>query len=197
MFSWWCALVRACAVYIYQNTAFIMTGFKMQYCLHFFAKLLSCNSKYWYCLAYPFFCLSLWDLINRCRTLHPIYLGINFKATLFIQYRFPVGLGPSSNTCPRWESHCKIQNYYSHSCFSDITEPQYEKTTWSVFNETSDQPAYTPSLLRVFVLSLNSNTTDNNCLTVQNYDIWLTENLAHISWSITNHHSPLNPTFIQ
>ena len=26
------------------------------------------------------------------------HLGVNFKDTLLIQYRFPVGFGPSSNT---------------------------------------------------------------------------------------------------
>lgn len=29
---------------------------------------------------------------------------MNFIATPFIQYRNPVGLGPSSKTCPRWNT---------------------------------------------------------------------------------------------
>src|SRR6266478_3068792 len=31
-----------------------------------------------------------------------IYLGSCFRAAELMQYRRPVGCGPSSNTCPRW-----------------------------------------------------------------------------------------------
>lgn len=33
-------------------------------------------------------------------------LGLNFRATLLMQNLWPVGLGPSGNTWPRWASHC-------------------------------------------------------------------------------------------
>lgn len=34
-------------------------------------------------------------------------LGLNVRATLLMQNRWPVGSGPSSNTCPRCASHWK------------------------------------------------------------------------------------------
>ena len=33
------------------------------------------------------------------------YCLMNVRATPFMQYRFPVGGGPSSNTWPRWDPH--------------------------------------------------------------------------------------------
>ena len=43
--------------------------------------------------------------------------GMNLRATEFMQYRFPVGLGPSSKRCPRWASH-------REQCTSVLVMPQ-------------------------------------------------------------------------
>ena len=52
--------------------------------------------------------ISPTDFESLKKTLFCFYFfGVNFKATLFKQYRFPVGSGPSSNTWPRCESHWK------------------------------------------------------------------------------------------
>lgn len=51
-------------------------------------------------------------------------LGSNLSATLLMQNRWPVGSGPSSNTWPRWASHCmkhtqkhfKLSSMWSNVC---------------------------------------------------------------------------------
>lgn len=52
------------------------------------------------------FC-GLWFIDIRC--VHLSSEGVNVRATPFIQYRRPVGCGPSLNTWPRWpeqREHC-------------------------------------------------------------------------------------------
>ena len=44
--------------------------------------------------------------------------GSNWSDTLLIQYRRPVGGGPSRNTWPRWESHWKTKICHSRSVVS-------------------------------------------------------------------------------
>ena len=40
--------------------------------------------------------------------------GLKARATLLMQYRLWEGSGPSSNTWPKWESHCKRTKIVKH-----------------------------------------------------------------------------------
>src|SRR5690242_20464584 len=52
--------------------------------------------------------------------LNRIHDFLKSSATEFMQYRSPVGRGPSSNTCPRWASHL-AQRTSVRSIPSDIS----------------------------------------------------------------------------
>lgn len=55
-------------------------------------------------------------------------LGLNVRATLLMQNRWPVGSGPSSNTCPRWASHC---TKHTHKRINVISQPKMQK--WGLY----------------------------------------------------------------
>lgn len=58
-------------------------------------------------------------------------LPLNVRATLLIQNRWPVGSGPSSNTWPRWASHC--QDTYKKNHYTKITYTEEKKKLGTIW----------------------------------------------------------------